>query len=439
MGLIAQAYERFVRDFAGVGRVLNPRDPAGFADGRCAWLLRQHLSLPGVGEEPVLRAARALKAHGYPVDLRDGFSGDGPPWHSVVKARPMSRANWMQMWPDLAVTEPLARPLFVAFTLLVSVAPWGFLLLPSTRPYGVLIIFVAMATRLMTGLRDGFGLGLTMAGWGLEPYLAVCAAAAPKMEAEDGLPELGTQTPPALTASEATSGLFSRWADHAGVPYLARRLGGSARVMEQVYNNEPCGDSVLGRFVDRQVHQSTASRAVRHRLLTTIKEARRLTPMRILSVPCGSARDIAGVVEGRADIERIVLVDPDPWALDVAGRRCSGAHLIEGGLDDLPEERFDLVVYVGLSEYLGDAEVIRHFKLLERRLDVDGRLITSVTDEHPQRGAMKDILGWETRKRSPDAFINLIEMAGLLVESHRADPEQAQWVMVLRKREQDRF
>ncbi|MEZ4467560.1 MAG: hypothetical protein R3F43_24735 [bacterium] len=92
------ARERTLRDLAGVDQVHDARHPAGYADGRCAWLHLQDLALPGVGEEPVLRTARARKAHGLPVELRDGRDAAGErawrprPWTGRPSA-PASRTG----------------------------------------------------------------------------------------------------------------------------------------------------------------------------------------------------------------------------------------------------------------------------------------------------------------------------------------------------------
>ena len=48
--------------FAGAGRVSEIRSASGFADARCVWFRVVDLALPGEGDEPLLRAARARKA-----------------------------------------------------------------------------------------------------------------------------------------------------------------------------------------------------------------------------------------------------------------------------------------------------------------------------------------------------------------------------------------
>ena len=84
-------------------------EAAGYADARCAWLRRRDLRLPAAGEEPILRAARARKAHGLPVDLRDGYAGDEPRGPQLVRAPGRSLAALRAAVPELTLPDPVAR------------------------------------------------------------------------------------------------------------------------------------------------------------------------------------------------------------------------------------------------------------------------------------------------------------------------------------------
>ncbi|MCA9541056.1 MAG: hypothetical protein KC620_19280, partial [Myxococcales bacterium] len=170
-GLIGLAIERLRRDFAGVPAVLDATRPQGFADERCAWLRRRDLALPGVGDEPVLRAARARKAHGLTVDLRDGFIDDGPA--TAVRAPAMRLGAHRSRLSDLVAPEPTARWALFGVPLLLCLAPWPLLLDAASRPAELLAIGLGSAARLMTATREGFGYALTLAGWVIEPLIAL--------------------------------------------------------------------------------------------------------------------------------------------------------------------------------------------------------------------------------------------------------------------------
>ena len=425
------AIERFWRDFAGADRVLDPLHPAGFADARCAWLRRRDLALDGVGEEPVLKAARARKAHGLHVELREGVSLEGPPWRPLVSAPPRSFVDHRAQVPDLVAPEPIARPFMIWFPLLLNLAPIVLAVLPSTRDVGLLALGLGGATRLMTALREGFGYHLVITGWFLEPILACVTLSAPKSSSHLPMPSVPTGRPPTLTAASEQDG--RGWLDKAAVPFLARRLGGSGMVMEQIYANVAVGTSPFGRFIDRVVQRTPSARAVRNRLVRVSEVGRRLRPNTMLSVPCGSGRDARAIMARSA-----VLVDPDLTSRGLAAARCPNAEVVSGTVERAPVGPFDLIVYVGLAEYLDDTEVVNHLNALRARLTADGSLLVSCTNEHGERARMATWLGWQTRARSPEAFVRLLDLAGLAVAGQWADPAAIQWVFLARPRISER-
>jgi hypothetical protein len=421
------AVERLWRDISGVEKVLDPRHSAGFADARCAWLRRRDLRLDGVEFEPIMRAARARKAHGLPVELREGVANEGPPWRPLVSAPPRGFVAHRAGVADLVAPEPLLRPLLVWLPLVLNLAPLLLLFVPEARPTALLALGFGAATRLMTALREGFGYHLVVTGWLLDPILALITLTAPRRSPSAAFPEPPRGRPPQLTAPGVTE--RRAWLDAAAVPFLARRLGGSGVVMEQLYRNHPMGKTAIGRLIDRVAQRSPAARAVRHRLVRTIEVGRRLAPNSVLSVPCGSARDVAAIAPQTA-----VLVDPDLASRRLAASRCEGAQVEAGTVDRAPVGPFDLILYIGLAEYLDDTELVQHFTALRARLGPQGAMLVSCTDEHAERARMAAWLGWQTRARSPDAFVGLLDLAGLAVAGQWSDPADIQWVFLARPR-----
>lgn len=424
-GPLGMAIERLRRDFAGAENVTDVLNPAGFADARCAWLRRADLALPGEGHEPVLRAARARKAHGLHVDLRDGrgVGVDAP----VVRAPAYDAATYRAGFDDLVHGDPIVRKLLLAVPPILCLTPFLLLASDAARGPALLAIGLGSAARLMTAIRDGFGGALAVLGWGLEPALTGIGASAPKTRQRPAFPELPSTRPPTLTAARAVEG--GAWLDNAAVPFLARRLGGSAVVMERIYGNVPAGRTALGRVIDRAVHISPGTRAVRHRALLVAECASALAPRTLLSVPSGTAPDAAII-----GAPETTLLDPDPEARRLAQLACPEATVLDGTLERAPAGPFDVILYVGLSEYLADNEVVAHLEHLRARLPPDGALVTATTVEHPDRARMASWLGWSTRVRTPDALTALLDAAGYHVESRRADPLGIQWVLVARPR-----
>jgi len=283
----------------------------------------------------------------------------------------------------------------------------------------------------MTALREGFGYHLVLTGWFLEPILAGVTLSAPQATENTPFPTLPTARPPQLTAAVESDG--RAWLDTAAVPFLARRLGGSGMVMDQIYSNQAVGSSAFGRFVDRIVQRTPSARAVRHRLVRTIEVGRRLRPDSVLSVPCGTARDVAAIAPKRA-----VLVDPDLTSRQMAAARCPSAEVVSGTVERAPVGPFDLILYIGLAEYLDDTEVVNHLTALRARLTPEGALVVSCTSEHSERARMATWLGWKTRARSSEAFVRLLDLAGLAIAGQWSDPGGVQWVFLARPRVAER-
>ncbi len=424
-GPLRMAVERLRRDFAGPEAVTDARNPAGFADRRCAWLRRADLALPGEGAEPVLRVARARKAHGLQVDLRDGrVVGAQTP---AVRAPAMSAAGYRAAFDDMVNGDPVVRVLLLSVPPLLCITPFALLAFEAARGPALLAIGLGTAARLMSAVRDGFGGPLAVLGWGLEPALAAAGSTAPRTRATADFPELPKTRPPTLTASQDVRS--GAWLDRAAVPFLARRLGGSAVVMARIYGNAPAGRTAFGRFVDRAVHASPGARSARHRALLVTEAASALAPQTLLSVPSGSALDAA-----RIGAPSTTLVDPDPEARRLAQAACPNATVVDGTVERCPPGPFEVVLYVGLSEYLEDAEVVCQLEVIRGRLTSDGALVTSTTVEHADRARMANWMGWTTRVRTPDALSSLLDAAGYSVESRRVDPLGIQWVLVARPR-----
>jgi len=429
-GLVRRAVERLLRDFANPPAVVDARNPAGYADERCVWMRRTDLALPAEGAPGGLRAARARKAHGLTVDLRDGFAGDSARGPVMVSAPGQTVGTLSARVPALTAPEPVARMLMVTIPLTACLSPWPFLVDPATREIALLAIGLGTAARLMTAVRDGFGLPLAVLGWLIEPLLALVVWRAPRHPDVTTMPEVPADAPE-LTGAD---GVKTRpWLDHSAVAHLARRLGGAAPVMEQVYRNVPAGTSRRGRRVDRWIHASPGARAVRYRWVAVAELARRIIAGRIVSVPCGSAADV-----GRLEPVEAVLIDPDPAARALARARCPAARVIDGTVETAPDGPFDLAVYVGLAEYLDDNAVIAHLCTLRSRLAPGGHLITSTTAEHESQGRMGEWLGWRTRQRSAEAMVALVERAGFEVLRRRVDPNGIQWIFLARIKPPDR-
>lgn len=420
-GPLGHARERAVRDLAQAEKVRTLTHPAGFADARCAWLRLDDLRLPGAGVEPVLRAARARKAHGLGVDLRDPRSADAV---TCVRAPALDRRALRAGLADALQGDQVARGILVGLPLFLVVPAVIALFTPASW-LGLVALGLGAAARGMTAYRDGFGLTLPVLGPLFELWIAAEMALAPLKWPRPEFPTLPEAAPQSLTGAAARK--KGRWLEAAGVPFLARRLGGATAVMEQIYRNTPVGRTALGRVVDRWVHASPAARAVRHRFCMTVSMGRALAPRSLLSIPCGGGRDAAAI-----NAPRTVLIDPDAHARAVSARHNPDAQVLDGTLETLPDTTFDLIMFVGLAEYLDDPVLIRGLIALRERLAPGGALLCTTTAANPDMTRMGDRLGWETKARAPDDLARVLDAAGFAVERREHDPLGIQWLFVAR-------
>ena len=420
----ATVEECWLRDFAGAGRVSEIRSASGFADARCVWFRVVDLALPGEGDEPLLRAARARKAHGLSVALR---SGRCPLGDRLVTAPALSREAWTVGLSDWLLGDPVVRGVVGGLPVVVTVLAVLLFAYPETRATAGLFFFVGVLGRGWRALASGIGGALTLTGAWSEPLLAARILRHRGGPVLPRFPTVPTGPTPRLTGPQAAlHGLDARL-DASAVLHLARRLGGASTVMEQLYENRPIGQTRLGCVIDRWVHASAGARALRHRCLVVVELGRALSPRSLVSVPSGAGRDAA-----RIGAPFTVLVDPDPAARALALQMCPHAEIFNGTVETAPAGPFDLALYVGLAEYLDDAEVVRHLAMLRARLDKTGALITSVTAPHSDQIFMSERLGWRTRARRQEAYAALLDAAGYRVEYRTCDPHGIQWVFVAR-------
>ena len=420
-GVGGAARERWLRDFGGADRVADLRSPAGFADERCAWFTPTDLMLPGEAAPVALRVARARKAHLLPVELRHGGAGAT----ALVEASALSAEAFRAALPSWTARDPIVCALVGGVPLALTVATALCLFFEATRPAALLALYLGALARLWVGAREGFGLALALAGPFVEPALSwAVLRIGPPVRA--GVPAAPTAPAPRLTA--ARGGLEARtWLDEAAVPFLVRRLGGAARVMEQLYTNTPSGRTLRGVLVDRWVHASPSARAVRWRRRAVADIAASLAPSTVLSVPSGGASDVA-----RLNAARVVLVDPDADARALAQANAPRAEVVNATIEGAPAEVFDLCVFVGLSEYLDDNEVVRALLALRGRLAPGGALLTTTTLPNDGQRLMRDLLGWHTHGRKVEAFAALLDAAGFQIQRREIDPLGLQAVFVAR-------
>jgi len=242
---------------------------------------------------------------------------------------------------------------------------------------------------------------------------------------------------------------------------------GSYRFADHVYRNEPSGRFGIGRALDAVLLRMRGARSMRNRFHHTQREilaagraheARSATnsvaataPFRVLSIPCGIARDL--VLAARA-LERELPalyarstffgVDLDPAPLDVS-RDLAGAddHYFFTRGDALDASSFpselDVITSTGLGEFLSDDLLVQFYRNCHDRLRSGGTFVTS--SMQPDRVAdylMRQLAELHTHYRRADEVIRWLHTAGFHDVSTRQDDVGLQTLVVARRIERRR-
>ena len=242
---------------------------------------------------------------------------------------------------------------------------------------------------------------------------------------------------------------------------------GSYRFADHVYRNEPSGRFGVGRALDAVLLRMRGARSMRNRFHHAqheiIAAARALmaraaadhamanAPFRVLSVPCGIARDLvlaARVVEREIPelFERSTFfgIDLDPSPLELS-RALAGSddHFFFTRGDALdpaiyPSE-LDVITATGLGEFLDDELLVRFYRNCHEHLRAGGAFVTSAMQ--PDRVAdylMRQLAELHTQYRRGDEIIRWLHEAGFHEVSTRQDDVGLQTLVVARKFERRR-
>ena len=237
---------------------------------------------------------------------------------------------------------------------------------------------------------------------------------------------------------------------------------GSYRFADHVYRNEPSGRFGVGRALDAVLLRMRGARSMRNRFHHARNEivggARALSahaasdpamanvPFRVLSIPCGIARDL---VLAAHTLERDLPdlysrstffgIDLDPTPLQLSRELArNDAHFFFTRGDALDPATYpselDVITSTGLGEFLDDELLVRFFRNCHDRLRAGGTFVTS--GMQPDRVAdylMRQLAELHAHYRRPDEIIRRLHEAGFHEVSTRQDSVGLQTLVVARK------
>lgn len=228
---------------------------------------------------------------------------------------------------------------------------------------------------------------------------------------------------------------------------------GSYGFADHVYCGRPGGRLGIGKLVDAVLLHLRGARSMRsrfhHAMAEILAAARRHPPnrpFRVLSVPCGVARELvatATILRASDPALRARMsffgMDLDPVPLEISRGMAGGVpgvRFIQADALDpksYPAE-LDVIVSAGLGEFLDDDQLVRFYATCRSALREGGSLVTSAT----RRDRLTDYLMSELAElhahyREPEEVVGLLRLAGYGEISARSDEVGLQTLLVARK------
>ncbi|MGH7571600.1 MAG: class I SAM-dependent methyltransferase family protein [Gemmatimonadota bacterium] len=228
---------------------------------------------------------------------------------------------------------------------------------------------------------------------------------------------------------------------------------GSYRFADHIYRGRSGGRLGVGKLLDGALLRLRGTRSLRSRffharaqILAAGRSRPADEPFRVLSVPCGIARDLVEAAEvllatdstlaGRAFFFGIDL-DPRPLELSQAmAAGLPGFRFIRADALDpraYPGE-LDVILSTGFGEFLGDEHLVRLYAACHGALRKSGTLVTSAT----RRDRLSDYLMRELAElrihyRESGEIVRLLRRAGFHHVSTRPDDVGLQTLVTARR------
>ena len=230
---------------------------------------------------------------------------------------------------------------------------------------------------------------------------------------------------------------------------------GSFRFADHIYRGVPSGRFGVGYLLDAMLLRFPASRSMRSRYVHSrdeiVTEVRRLggagvREMRVLSVPCGIARELAEALDALARDPAArgaevtfygMDLDPEPLALSRAlvGDRAD-LTLIQGDAFDAAAypAPLDVITSTGFVDFLDDANAERFYGTCLGALRPGGLLVTSA--QQPQMIAdylMRELAELHPYYRDSEQITGILRNAGFSEVSPRRDQVGLQTLVTARR------
>lgn len=212
---------------------------------------------------------------------------------------------------------------------------------------------------------------------------------------------------------------------------------GDYLIIDWIYTHKTA-ESGIGKFYDELFHSYKAAQSVLNRKEYFIKKCSELVqskddPIDILSLGCGSCRDIVETYEVLNDGEYLHFdcIDHEAEAIEYASHLIrnlpfhENIHLSHTNVLRLKaEDKYDLIWSAGLFDYLKDGLAIMLLKKMWRALKEDGRIIFgNFSPYYPEREGMEFAVRWKLIHRNVHDLVDLCNKADIPFSELEVDNE----------------
>ncbi|HII72102.1 TPA: methyltransferase domain-containing protein [Candidatus Woesearchaeota archaeon] len=200
---------------------------------------------------------------------------------------------------------------------------------------------------------------------------------------------------------------------------------GSSRCMELLYRNKAEGRLLLGRLIDYYLLRLPVSKATRERRKTVIRLVEQHLPRKtLLYIPCGTASELATLARRHPDTTFIGM-DLDVSHAKKRTKGLSNVKIYKKNAFDYksyPVKKVDILLTIGLVDYLGLKETADFYKNLARFLTKGGVLITSTIGKHKHADSlMKEFADFTPVYKTEKDLRNCLVKAGFKCRVWRDD------------------
>lgn len=227
---------------------------------------------------------------------------------------------------------------------------------------------------------------------------------------------------------------------------------GSFRFADHIYQGRARGRYGIGRLLDGILLRLRAARSMRNRYRhsrdTIVAEAKRFTgtEFRVLSVPCGIARELSEaatilLAEEPTEYGRTRFfgldIDNEPLSLsrELVRDHANFSFLAGNALDaSAYPNGLDVIVSTGLGDFLDDDSLVRFYRICHQALRRGGVLVTSAQQPQPLADfLMRELAELRATYRDPRQLEAALRSAGFSDVTVRPDAVGLQALAIARK------